>query len=234
MSDSNATISMVYSNSIAVHGMYVYIGRIDPDLVHQRMLLQDVSRWIMAIQAVVSSCITIPIDGIKCCQYSQYFPQRFFVYITLIGCVGRVHKPIFTLNINHSMYRWIYIQFYFWWKASCHQLRLVVYTIIYQVLYIQKVVGRLGFLVAINPRMDPYEPLRDSLDQTKQLGLQMLLGFCQHILDVAILSSKNHGRHEKPIRVGGFNPSEKYLSNWIIFPGRGENKMFETTTQHPW
>ncbi len=24
--------------------------------------------------------------------------------------------------------------------------------------------------------------------------------------------------------VGGFNPSEKYLSNWIVSPGRGENK----------
>ena len=24
--------------------------------------------------------------------------------------------------------------------------------------------------------------------------------------------------------VGGFNPFEKYLSNWIIFPGKGENK----------
>ena len=24
--------------------------------------------------------------------------------------------------------------------------------------------------------------------------------------------------------VGGFNPSEKYLSNWIISPGRDENK----------
>ena len=24
--------------------------------------------------------------------------------------------------------------------------------------------------------------------------------------------------------VGGFNPSEKYLSNWIMLPGRGENR----------
>jgi len=32
--------------------------------------------------------------------------------------------------------------------------------------------------------------------------------------------------------VGGFNPVEKYLSNWMISPGRGENKkIFETTTQ---
>ena len=32
--------------------------------------------------------------------------------------------------------------------------------------------------------------------------------------------------------VGGFNPSEKYLSKWIISQGRGENKkIFETTTQ---
>ena len=29
---------------------------------------------------------------------------------------------------------------------------------------------------------------------------------------------------------GGFNPFEKYESNWIISPGRGE-KIFETTTQ---
>ena len=27
-----------------------------------------------------------------------------------------------------------------------------------------------------------------------------------------------------PLLVGGFNPSEKYQSNWIISPGRGENK----------
>ena len=49
------------------------------------MLLQDVTKWIMAIQAVVSSCITIPIDGIKYCQYSQYFPQRIF-------CVYNTHR----------------------------------------------------------------------------------------------------------------------------------------------
>ena len=27
-----------------------------------------------------------------------------------------------------------------------------------------------------------------------------------------------------PSLVGGFNPFEKYSSNWIISPGRGENK----------
>ena len=26
--------------------------------------------------------------------------------------------------------------------------------------------------------------------------------------------------------VGGFNPSEKYSSNWIISPNRGENKKY--------
>ena len=26
--------------------------------------------------------------------------------------------------------------------------------------------------------------------------------------------------------VGGFNPSEKYQSNWIISPSRGENKKY--------
>ena len=31
--------------------------------------------------------------------------------------------------------------------------------------------------------------------------------------------------------VGGFNPFEKYQSNWKSSPGRDENKiMFETTT----
>ena len=33
------------------------------------------------------------------------------------------------------------------------------------------------------------------------------------------------------ILVGGFNPFEKYLSNWIVSPSRGEHtKIFETTT----
>jgi len=31
----------------------------------------------------------------------------------------------------------------------------------------------------------------------------------------------NHG-----YLVGGFNPSAKYSSNWIISPGRGENKKY--------
>jgi len=40
--------------------------------------------------------------------------------------------------------------------------------------------------------------------------------------------AKNMQKHHL---VGGFNPVEKYLSNWIISPGRGENKkMFQTTT----
>ena len=26
--------------------------------------------------------------------------------------------------------------------------------------------------------------------------------------------------------VGGFNPFEKYKSNWVISPGRGENKNY--------
>ena len=26
--------------------------------------------------------------------------------------------------------------------------------------------------------------------------------------------------------VGGFNPFEKYLSKWVISPGRGENKKY--------
>ena len=36
------------------------------------------------------------------------------------------------------------------------------------------------------------------------------------------------------ILVGGFNPFEKYLSNWIISPGRDEinKKIFGTTTQY--
>ena len=37
------------------------------------------------------------------------------------------------------------------------------------------------------------------------------------------------------VLVGGFNPFEKYESNWIISPGRGENKKKnETTTQLSW
>jgi len=33
--------------------------------------------------------------------------------------------------------------------------------------------------------------------------------------------------------VGGFNPPEKYQSNWMISPNRGENKksLIETTNQ---
>jgi len=30
--------------------------------------------------------------------------------------------------------------------------------------------------------------------------------------------------------LGGFNPFEKYLANWITSPNRGENKKIETTT----
>ena len=30
----------------------------------------------------------------------------------------------------------------------------------------------------------------------------------------------------KGFLVGGFNPFEKYYSNWIIFPGRDENKKY--------
>jgi len=30
--------------------------------------------------------------------------------------------------------------------------------------------------------------------------------------------------------VGGFNPFEKYWSKLIISPGKGEKKIFETTT----
>ena len=31
---------------------------------------------------------------------------------------------------------------------------------------------------------------------------------------------------DKHFLVGGFNPFEKYKSNWIISPGRGENNMY--------
>jgi len=41
----------------------------------------------------------------------------------------------------------------------------------------------------------------------------------------------NHLECIKPCLVGGFNPFEKYESNWIISPGRVENKkIFKTTT----
>ena len=40
-------------------------------------------------------------------------------------------------------------------------------------------------------------------------------------------SEQSHRLHA--YLVDGFNPSEKYQSNWIISPSRGE-KMFETTT----
>ena len=32
--------------------------------------------------------------------------------------------------------------------------------------------------------------------------------------------------HKKGYLLGGFNPSEKYQSNWIISPGRDENKTY--------
>ena len=39
-------------------------------------------------------------------------------------------------------------------------------------------------------------------------------------------------KKSKKLLVDGFNPVEKYSSNWIISPGRGENnKYLETTTQ---
>ena len=43
----------------------------------------------------------------------------------------------------------------------------------------------------------------------------------------------NTTNFERPLLlVGGFNPVEKYSSNWINSPGKGENKkIFETTTQ---
>ena len=45
------------------------------------------------------------------------------------------------------------------------------------------------------------------------------------------ISSKEKGEAHKPTLVGGFNPFKKYCSNWIISPGRGENKKkLETTT----
>ena len=89
-------------------------------------------------------------------------------------------------------------------KGLLHQLRLVVHTIVYQVLYIQ------GSVI-------PFK--------TKQLGLQMPLGFCQHILDVAILSSKKTWLAWKNHPSWWFQPIWKICSsNWIIFPGRGENK----------
>ena len=66
-----------------------------------------------------------------------------------------------------------------------------------------------------------------------------------HLLDgmilqvYTILQWIRHGIQEKkPVAssyrvklVGGFNPFEKYSSNWIISPGRGEYKIiFEITT----
>ena len=53
-----------------------------------------------------------------------------------------------------------------------------------------------------------------------------------------ILQWIRHGIQEKKVAssyrvklVGGFNPFEKYSSNWIISPGRGEYKnIFEITT----
>ena len=41
------------------------------------------------------------------------------------------------------------------------------------------------------------------------------------------------GVFPEPPLVGGFNPFEQYLSNWIMSPTRGEKKkLFETTTQN--
>ena len=46
-----------------------------------------------------------------------------------------------------------------------------------------------------------------------------------HLLQLTSFTSKE-SLTEVSNLVGGFNPSEKYLSNWIISPGRGENKKY--------
>ena len=38
-------------------------------------------------------------------------------------------------------------------------------------------------------------------------------------------------QHHSSLLVGGFNPFEKYSSNWIISPSRGEHKHISETTQ---
>ena len=50
-----------------------------------------------------------------------------------------------------------------------------------------------------------------------------LMGDVQKCPDT--LKEKTLGKHID-ILVGGFNPSEKYQSNWIISPSRGENKKY--------
>ena len=54
---------------------------------------------------------------------------------------------------------------------------------------------------------------------------------------VGLNNNKTHtnSRKKKVLVVGGFNPPEKYESNWIISPNRDENeKIFETTIQLCW
>ena len=51
------------------------------------------------------------------------------------------------------------------------------------------------------------------------------------IISVSIQIGIQSNHYHQRFLVGGFNPSEKYESNWIISPSRGENrKIYETTT----
>ena len=52
-----------------------------------------------------------------------------------------------------------------------------------------------------------------------------------HSLKIKGNSEILHVLHIRKILGGGFNPSEKNLSNWIISPNRDEHKkIFQTTT----
>ena len=59
-------------------------------------------------------------------------------------------------------------------------------------------------------------PLPDSLEK-------LLPQFC-HVTKVSSFQEKETNAPSKEKLVGGFNPFEKYSSNWIISPGKGENK----------
>jgi len=39
-------------------------------------------------------------------------------------------------------------------------------------------------------------------------------------------TNKTRNKHKNNKLLGGFNPFEKYKSNWLISPGRGENNKY--------
>ena len=70
-----------------------------------------------------------------------------------------------------------------------------------------------GYLVVL------FENPLPSIDRSIMKGHYLIINFTTFKYFTCFSSFKR-------ILVGGFNPSEKYSSNWIISPNRGENKRY--------